>query len=265
MRNPIILIFDSGIGGLSVYEHIKQKLPNADYVYLFDDEGFPYGDKTELFLIERLQLIMQSAIERYHPDIIVIACNTASTVCLSHLREQFSVPFIGVVPAIKPAAKLSKNGVIGLLATKGTIKRAYTQRLVDDYASNLKIEYLGLSELVFIAEDKLQGVPVDMNLLRELMSPWLSLEHMPDTIILGCTHYPFIKPELMQLFPNANFVDSGDAISNRVSVVLDSLILDKKQECSSGSILVNTKIESSNHNKLLRNFSFSYQQHLFIG
>ncbi|WP_392552080.1 glutamate racemase [Orbus wheelerorum] len=217
---PNILVFDSGIGGISVYNEIRQKIPRANYIYIFDNQAFPYGDKSNEFLIKRVKDVINKAILMFAVDIVVIACNTASTICLPILRSSFSIPIVGVVPAIKPAIKITKNKCIGLLATKATIQREYTHNLIRDFASGYKIELLGLSELALIAEQKLQGVAVNIDVLTKLMSPWLELKIVPDTIVLGCTHYPFIQPELALVLPNATFIDSGYAIAARVYELL---------------------------------------------
>jgi len=213
---PNILVFDSGIGGISVYNEIRQKIPTANYIYLFDNQAFPYGDKSNEFLIERVKSVIDKAILQFPIDIVVVACNTASTICLPILRESFSIPIVGVVPAIKPAIKITKNKCIGLLATKATIQREYTHNLIRDFASGYQIELLGLSELALMAEQKLQGIAVNMDDLVKLMMPWLELTNVPDTIVLGCTHYPFIKTELALVFRHATFIDSGYAIAARV-------------------------------------------------
>lgn len=220
-KTPTVLVFDSGIGGLSIYNEIYNKIPYLRYIYAFDNEMFPYGDKSSEFLIKRVSHIIDTIIESYSIDLAVIACNTASTICLPSLRSKFSFPIVGVVPAIKPASIITKNKCIGLLATKATIQRAYTSNLIKEFAPDCNVKLLGLSELAYIAENKLQGIDVDMQQLEMLMQPWLNLPVIPDTIVLGCTHYPFIKDELKLLFPNTTFIDSGNAIAFRVYSLLN--------------------------------------------
>ena len=130
---PTVLVFDSGVGGLSVYNEIRQLLPNLHYIYAFDNVAFPYGEKSEEFIVERVVEIVTAVQQRYPLALAVIACNTASTVSLPALREKFAFPVVGVVPAIKPAARLTANGIVGLLATRGTVKRPYTRELIDRY------------------------------------------------------------------------------------------------------------------------------------
>ncbi len=220
-KTPTVLVFDSGIGGLSIYNEIYNKIPYLRYIYAFDNEMFPYGDKSSEFLIKRVSHIIDTIIESYSINLAVIACNTASTICLPSLRSKFSFPIVGVVPAIKPASIITKNKCIGLLATKATIQRAYTSNLIKEFAPDCNVKLLGLSELAYIAENKLQGIDVDMQQLEMLMQPWLNLPVIPDTIVLGCTHYPFIKDELKLLFPNTTFIDSGNAIASRVYSLLN--------------------------------------------
>lgn len=219
---PNILVFDSGIGGISVYNEIRQKIPYANYFYLFDNQAFPYGDKSNEFLIDRVNKVISAELNLFPIDLIVIACNTASTICLPSLRDTFAIPIVGVVPAIKPATQVTRNKCIGLLATKATVQRQYTHNLINQFAQGFQIELLGISELALIAERKLQGIPVDMQQLEVFMQPWLQLSIIPDTIVLGCTHYPFIKDELQQVFPCARFIDSGEAIALRVHNLLKS-------------------------------------------
>ena len=156
---PTVLVFDSGVGGLSVYNEIRQLLPNLHYIYAFDNVAFPYGEKSEEFIVERVVEIVTAVQQRYPLALAVIACNTASTVSLPALREKFAFPVVGVVPAIKPAARLTANGIVGLLATRGTVKRPYTRELIDRFANECRIEMLGSAELVELAEAKLHGEP----------------------------------------------------------------------------------------------------------
>jgi glutamate racemase len=240
-RAPSVLVFDSGIGGLSIYNEIYNKLPNARYIYAFDNEEFPYGDKSPTFLINRVNSVIEAITKFYSIDLAIIACNTASTICLPSLRSKFSFPIVGVVPAIKPASQITKNKCIGLLATKATIKRSYTANLIQQFAPNCNVELLGLSELALIAENKLQGIAVNMQQLKDLLQPWIYLPIIPDTIVLGCTHYPFIKDELKIIFPNASFIDSGSAIANRAYNLLNEKFhLNKIQAPLKENIIIST-------------------------
>lgn len=216
-----VLIFDSGVGGLSVFQEIIHRNPNINSFYLFDNACFPYGELEDDFLIKRLTELLASFVKKHHIDLIVIACNSASTVALAALRSHFSIPIVGVVPAIKPAARLSKNGVIGLLATPATIRRDYTSLLIDEFAADIEVLKIGSTELVKLAEEKLHGLEVDKKRLQKILEPWSILQKKPDTLILGCTHFPLLKREISSCFQSGvKLVDSGKAIANRVYQLL---------------------------------------------
>ena len=255
-QSPSVLVFDSGIGGLSIYNEIYSKMPNLHYIYAFDNEGFPYGDKSSEYLIARVNHIIATILQSYSIDLAVIACNTASTICLPSLRTNFPFPIVGVVPAIKPASKITKNKCIGLLATKATIQRAYTSNLIQEFAPDCDVKLLGLSELAHIAENKLQGIAVDMQQLETLLQPWLKLSVIPDTIVLGCTHYPFIKDELRILFPNTTFIDSGYAIASRVNTLLnDQYDLNSLNKLSTLDNIVISTLHNQQVEKLTKKFT----------
>lgn len=216
-----ILIFDSGVGGLSVFQEIIHKNANINSFYLFDNACFPYGELEDNFLIKRLTELLSSFVKKHPVELIVIACNSASTVALDALRSHFSIPIVGVVPAIKPAAQLTENAVIGLLATPATIKREYTALLIEQFAAHIEVLKIGSTELVKLAEEKLHSLQVDNKRLQEILAPWLILTEKPDTLILGCTHFPLLKEEISSCFENEiKLVDSGKAIANRVYQLL---------------------------------------------
>lgn len=216
-----VLIFDSGVGGLSVFQDVQQQNPYINYFYLFDNAYFPYGELEDDFLITRITELLLSFLATHRIDLIVIACNSASTLVLQVLREHLSIPVVGVVPAIKPAAQLSKNGVIGLLATPATIKRNYTTFLINKFAANIEVLKIGSTELVKLAEEKMAGLPFDQKCLQKILAPWLLLQKRPDTLVLGCTHFPLLKNEIANCFKNkVQLVDSGKAIANRVHQLL---------------------------------------------
>jgi glutamate racemase len=226
MSSAPILIFDSGVGGLSILAAVAARLPRESYVYACDNAAFPYGPKPEDELVQRVHDVLDALIARYQPKLLVVACNTASTVALPRLRQHYSspsytLPIVGVVPAIKPAAQLSQNKVIGLLATPGTVRRAYTDQLIHDFAADCTVLRVGSSELVEIAERKLRDESVDVVALNALLSPFFDREQPVDTIVLGCTHFPLLKNELQAAAPQpVNWVDSGNAIADRVVSLL---------------------------------------------
>lgn len=216
-----LLIFDSGVGGLSIHAAIAARLPGEPVVYACDNAAFPYGPKPEDELVERVHTVLEALVARYRPRLVVVACNTASTIALPRLRSQFAVPIVGVVPAIKPAATLTRNHIIGLLATPGTVARPYTDQLVRDYAADCIVVRVGSSELVEWAENKLRGEPVDLAALRSLLQPFFMHSGGPaDTVVLGCTHFPLLLEELQAATPHpVLWVDSGDAIARRVKTL----------------------------------------------
>jgi glutamate racemase len=215
-----ILVFDSGIGGLSVMNEIRKLLPQHDYCYLFDNARLPYGNLSEQELIQGCVGLIRHHAQRLNASIVVVACNTASTLVLPLLRQQLSIPIVGVVPAIKPAAMLSKKKHIGLLATPGTIKRGYTHELIQQFAVNCKVELFGSSELVLLAEQHAGQIPIDPLELKQLLQPILATDI--DVLVLGCTHFPMIAAEISQcLGPHVTLLDSGEAVAKRVRFLLN--------------------------------------------
>jgi glutamate racemase len=218
-----ILVFDSGVGGLSVAHEIQQRLPQHPLIYASDNAFFPYGTKGEAELIARVDQVIDELLLRYPADILVIACNTASTLTLPHLRSKLSLPIVGVVPAIKPAALMSESGVIGLLATPATVARPYTYELIREYATNCQVISLGSSELVQIAEQKLRSEAIDVDAIGRIAQQLMSADRAEemDVLVLACTHFPLLKDELMQHLPaQLKFIDSGAAIARRVEFLL---------------------------------------------
>jgi glutamate racemase len=212
-----ILIFDSGVGGLSVYQEIHRRLPNNNYIYLFDNEAYPYGELTIDVLLQRATHLINSIVAEKEIDLVVVACNTASTVVLPVLRTLLTIPVVGVVPAIKPACLASKHA-IGLLATPATITRPYTHELINAFASEKEVALLGSTELVDMAEDKLRGIEIDLSRLQQIVKPLLG---KVDVVVLGCTHFPLIRDEIQKVMGNGiMFVDSGKAIALRVESLL---------------------------------------------
>ncbi|MGP1956182.1 MAG: glutamate racemase [Arsenophonus sp. NC-PE1-MAG3] len=236
MAWPTILIFDSGVGGLSVYREVRRLLPNLCYIYAFDNDAFPYGEKTAEFIIERITRLIEKIQQKHVLSIAIIACNTASMVSLPVLRVYFQFPIIGVVPAIKPATKLTRNGIIGLLATKLTISENYIRELIERFAVDCKVEMTASSELVELAEKKLHGQIISKESLLRIVKPWLKMKKPPDTIVLGCTHFPLLSRELKEvLFEWVVLIDSGVAIAKRAVWLINNyqnLILTKNKNIS---------------------------------
>jgi glutamate racemase len=217
---PKVLIFDSGVGGLSILAELQTLLPGCQFVFACDNEAFPYGTKEEATLLTRVDQVLKALINKVDPDIVVVACNSASTLVLPQIRSHFSKPVVGVVPAIKPAAQLSKSKVIGLLATPGTVARSYTKQLINDFAADCKVISVGSSELVHIAEQKLRGEKIDTLQLNTILKPFQQQPEL-DTIVLACTHFPLVQQELATTLDKpVNWIDSGEAIARRVHSLL---------------------------------------------
>jgi glutamate racemase len=215
------LIFDSGVGGLSVLSEILRVRPTLSYVYVADNAGLPYGDKSAEWLQQRVSAVIGAALQMYTPKLLVIACNTASTLVLPQLRSEVSFPVVGVVPAIKPAAAISKNRVIGLLATPATVNRVYTDGLIQDFAKDCHVIRVGSSRLVELVERKLRDQPFPLDELQRICEPFLVATPQPDTIVLGCTHFPLVPAEIKTVLPGMTLVDSGAAIAQRVQTLLE--------------------------------------------
>lgn len=218
-----ILIFDSGLGGLTVYREVAAARPHADYVYVADDAAFPYGAIEEAALVTRVVALIRDLIEAHRPDLAVIACNTASTIVLPELRKKFSVPFVGTVPAIKPACIASVTRRVSVLGTDATVKREYTRALIRDYAMDCEVTLVGSKTLAAYAEAELEGMPADDAALRNEIAPCYreSDGKRTDTIVLACTHYPLLVERFRKLsrWP-VNFIDPAPAIARRVSGLL---------------------------------------------
>lgn len=193
-------------------------------VYLADNAWFPYGKRSEEALIGRLIRLVEAALDAHPCDAIVVACNTASTVVLDALRARFPQPIVGVVPPIKTAGEISRTRVIGLLATEATVSRPYVKNLVAQFAADCKLISIGSPRLAQMAEDKLRGVPVDRDALREILVPFFGGGDQVDTVVLGCTHYPLLLEELQAVSPlGIHWLDSSPAIARRLAQVLSEL------------------------------------------
>lgn len=225
-NSPTILVFDSGLGGLTVLREVVAARPDAHYVYVADDAFFPYGHHSEAEIIARVVPLMGDLIGTHGPDLVVIACNTASTLVLSHLRAAYSVPFVGTVPAIKPACARSKTRRVSVLGTKGTVKREYTKALIRDFAQGCEVTLVGSPELASLAERELSGDRIsDGDILAELTPCFVGdaadADARTDTVVLACTHYPLLLDRLQRLAPwPVDWIDPAPAIARRVSDLL---------------------------------------------
>src|ERR1700687_1224859 len=191
---PTILVFDSGLGGLTVFREIAVALPVARFVYVADDAGFPYGNLDEDALIARVLDVIGAAIAEHAPDLVVVACNTASTLALAELRARFSVPFVGTVPAIKPACAQSVSKRVAVLGTLATVGREYTRALIREFAAGCDVVLVGSPRLAGFAEAELAGAPVtDAAIKAEIAGCFVDADgRRTDTVVLACTHYPLL-------------------------------------------------------------------------
>ncbi|MFD2229182.1 glutamate racemase [Alkalimarinus sediminis] len=225
-RPPTVLVFDSGVGGLSICQSILSHCLGVRIIYVADNASFPYGTKSEDYLRHRIATVLRVQCEQYQPDILVIACNTASTLVLSDLRGMLNIPVVGVVPAIKPAAESTQTGAIGLLATSATVQRHYTDQLVADFAAHCDVIRVGSSRLVEMAEQYLRGGEVNNSELTDILAAFFcpTLNRPVDKIVLGCTHFPLLRSQLERCTPQPIvWIDSGNAIAKRIKGVFDSL------------------------------------------
>ncbi len=217
-RNPV-LFFDSGVGGLSVLAASRALLPHMPVVYCADNGGFPYGTRSDAELNARVPVLLGRLVERYRPCVVVIACNTASTIALRSVRVALSLPVVGTVPAIKPAASLTRSKVIGVLGTQATVRQAYVDQLVAEFAADCVVLRHGSARLVELAEAKLRG---EAGSAQDYAGVLAGLLEQPggdrlDTVVLACTHFPLVREELAAVAPRQMiWVDSGDGIARRV-------------------------------------------------
>jgi len=214
-----LLFFDSGVGGLSVLAPTLKLLPNAPIVYAADSAGFPYGQKTDAELASRIPALLGRLVERYRPRLAVIACNTASTIALEHVRSALDLPVVGTVPAIKPAAEISKSRIIGVLGTEATVRQPYVDDLAAKFAADCTLIRHGSPELVELAEAKLAGEEIAIEAVCAAAQPMFDAPEGEriDTVVLACTHFPLLADELTAAFPDVTYVDGGAGIARRIA------------------------------------------------
>jgi glutamate racemase len=218
-----ILVLDSGIGGLSVLRPIRELLPAAPFVYVADTAGFPYGTKSPAEVEARVPAVLGRLAERFDPELIVIACNTASTIALDAVRAALDIPIVGTVPAIKPAAAISRTRAIGVLGTASTVVQPYVDRLAERFASDCLVLRHSSHALVELAEAKLRGEPTRLESYRSVLDGMLEQKggDRIDTIVLACTHFPLVEEELAAAGPRPlRFVDGKEGIARRTAHLL---------------------------------------------
>ena len=214
-----LLFFDSGVGGLSVLQPTRAILPNAPIIYAADSAGYPYGTKSEAELATRVPALLGRLVERFRPRLAVIACNTASTIALDHVRAALDIPVVGTVPAIKPASELSKSRVIGVLGTEATVRQPYVDDLAARFAADCTVIRHGSAELVGLAEAKMAGETIALEAIHDAIAPMFRQpegEKM-DVMVLACTHFPLLADEIASAFPAIVQVDGGPGIARRIA------------------------------------------------
>jgi glutamate racemase len=222
---PTILVFDSGLGGLTVFREIVKARPDAAYTYVADDAFFPYGHHSEEEIIGRVVPLIGELIAAHAPDVVVIACNTASTLVMTHLRAAYSVPFVGTVPAIKPACASSRTKRVSVLGTKGTVRREYTQGLIRDFAGGCEVTLVGAANLPSLAEAALNGDAVsDTEIATEIAPCFVDGSARTDTVVLACTHFPLLSDRLAALAPwPVDWIDPAPAIARRTAELVSKV------------------------------------------
>ena len=223
------LIFDSGVGGLSVVSETRKICPDLQLTYAADDAFRPYGDKTEDQLRMRLPGLLKSLTRKIQPDLVVIACNTASTTALPDIRQTLDSPVVGVVPAIKPAAKMTKTRSIAVLGTPGTVRRKYVDGLINDHASFCRVVLHGSTALVEQAERKLQGLAVDKDVIWQEVQPIFAGQQEIDVVVMACTHFPLIRDELAAAARSSvQWIDSGEAVARRIAALISDIDMPRR-------------------------------------
>jgi glutamate racemase len=216
-------MFDSGLGGLTVFREVKAARPDARFIYVADDAFFPYGAHGEAELVGRVVPLIGRLLDQYQPALVVIACNTASTLVLPHLRERYEVPFVGTVPAIKPACAASQTKRVSVLGTEGTVAREYTRALIRDFGNGADVTLVGSAKLAAIAEAELRGdatsnAAIAQEIAQEIAPCFVDQDgRRTDTVVLACTHFPLLLSRLERLAPwPVSFIDPAPAIARRV-------------------------------------------------
>ncbi len=234
-RPPTVLVFDSGLGGLTALAELRKARPDACFVYAADDAGFPYGRLAPQALVARVLAVMERLVALHDPALVVVACNTASTAVLPQLRARFPIPFVGTVPAIKPAARLSHSKRISVLATPGTVARDYTRDLIRTYAADCRVTLVGSPRLAALAEAELGGAPAPEEAVAAELAPCFVEDEggRTDVVALGCTHYPLLLPRLRALAPwPVTWVDPAPAIARRVLDLLGPPVPGRETDAS---------------------------------
>ncbi len=264
-----IAVFDSGVGGLPYLQWIRNYAPNEDYVYLADRKNFPYGEKTD----EELNEIIVSSVERFikktQPKLMVIACNTASVVALSELRKRFSIPFIGVVPAVKPAAELSKQRAIGILATRRTVEEPYTENLIKTFASDCKVVRYGGAEIVELVERNFFTSSKEEKAFTLSRAVDFFRTSGVDTLVVACTHFIFVEELLNKMLNNTTtIIDSREGVARQTLRILKEkgILGSEKPSMNTGRFFISgdgiQKTEDERYSRFAQMFELEWSGNL---
>jgi glutamate racemase len=243
-NNNLIGVFDSGVGGISVLKHIHALLPNEDLIYFADSKYAPYGNKTQTEITARCFAISDFLLQKRLKS-LVVACNTATAAAIDAMRTKYDLPIIGMEPAVKPAAEASKNGVIGVLATVGTLKSAQFAALLESYGRNVKVVTQACVGLVECIERGELNAPETKALIRQYTAPLLA--EGADTIVLGCTHYPFVKHVIQDVVGDKiTLIDTGAAVAKQLrSQLIEKNLLSLKQQKANVALFTNSEAENA--------------------
>ncbi|EFL90008.1 glutamate racemase [Ahrensia sp. R2A130] len=218
-----VLVFDSGLGGLSVLREARILMPGHRFVYVADDAAFPYGDWEAEALVERMMEVFEDLVTRFEPSMIIVACNTASTIILPHLRSRFDFPVVGTVPAIKLAAELTASGHISVLATPGTVQRDYTRSLISEFASTVNVRLVGAEKMAGLAEHFMLTGETDTEAVKSEIEDCFVDQYgaRTDVVVLACTHYPFLTNVYRRLAPwPVDWLNPAEAIARHAKSLL---------------------------------------------
>ena len=243
-KNNLIGVFDSGVGGISVLKHIHALLPNEDLIYFADSKYAPYGSKTQAEITARCLSIADFLLQKRLKS-LVVACNTATAAAIDAMRAKYDLPIIGMEPAVKPAAEASKNGVIGVLATVGTLKSAQFAALLESYGRNVKVVTQACVGLVECIERGELNAPETKALIRQYTAPLLA--EGADTIVLGCTHYPFVKHVIQDVVGNKiTLIDTGAAVAKQLkSQLIEKNLLSPQLQKADIALFTNSTAENA--------------------
>ena len=252
--DPIVFI-DSGVGGLPYLKMARIYMPGENFVYVADNKNFPYGEKNANMLKDIILELIQTIVDKISPKLVVIACNTASVVALSLLREKFGIPFVGVVPAIKPAGEYSKNGSIGLLATRKTVDDPYTDTLINEFASNSSVEkYAGIDLVEFVENNYFTSTEEDKMKAVSMASEYFTNCKI-DSLVLGCTHFIYLLDYFNKsLDSSVDIIDSREGVCKQILRIIENESLVSRNKTEDVFYMTGGKLDQSNYLKFAEEF-----------